>query len=317
MAHSTLTRKCEASKKASGSLRAGEGAKFIFWEARDMSESGAGGYLVPGGFRERLATAMKAYDRLFDVATPWEATGGGPSVLPFLDDTGATALVVAEGVVSNAGPDPVAGAAQLGICPTYRSGLVKVSHELLQDSSFPVINFLTQSFGVRFARGVGAALVTTLLSAAKLGATAAGATVVTIDDLYSLMGSLDSAYLPGDRTFFVMNWSTVIALWKIKDTAGHPIIPPVFNEQGYPVAMGFPICVSPSWPGISTGSKCIGFGNLSYFILRSVPQKTTLQPFTERFAEFGQVAFESRFRADGALLCGSGADAPFKYLKNA
>jgi HK97 family phage major capsid protein len=297
------------------------GAKRVQWqpESRDMTEAAptAGGDFVPAGFHGKVTVAMKTYDRLFDAANVFEAERGGPLALPFIDDTASSATVVGEGSASNAGPDPVPGGVALGVAPTFRSGLVRVSIELLQDSQFPVIDFLAQSFGVRFARGVGAALVTTLLSGSKLGATAAGPSAVTIDDLYNLMASLDPAYLPGGRTYWVMNWQRLISLWKLKDSQNHPIIPPAFDEEGFPRLLGFAVCVSPSWPSVATGHKYVGFGNLGYFVVRTVPKATVLQPFTERYAEYGQVAFESRFRADAGLLCAAGSDAPFKFLENA
>ncbi len=49
-----------------------------------------------------------------------------------------------------------------------------MSIELMQDSAFDVAGFLSNAFGARHARGVAPALITILLGAAKLGATATG-----------------------------------------------------------------------------------------------------------------------------------------------
>jgi len=154
--------------------------------------------------------------------------------LPFVDDSGNTATVVSEGGVSSTTDEPIIGGVALGVAPTYRSGLIRVSTELLQDSSVDILGLLNRSFGVRLTRAIGAACVSSLLGTggATLGQTAASSSAVGIDDLLGLMGSLNPVYL-SNRTFWFMNWSTYIGLLKVKDSANRPIIPPMFNGDGF------------------------------------------------------------------------------------
>lgn len=308
------------------------GQKHIPWqsrEARDMgvSTGAGGGDFVPASFRQELGVAMKAYDALFDseVCMYFETARGSPCGLPYIDDTASAAAIVGEGSVSSE-VDPTPAGVVLPAAPTWRSGLVKVSTELLADTAFPVSSFLASAFGIRFARGIGASLVTTLLSAAKLGATATGdanktganaSNSIGYGDLLGLRTSVNPAYRATPKTCWVMNDNTLSALDGLCDKQGHPIIDADDRDaNGRRLLLGWPVAVSPSMPDIGAGATPIAFGALAYFILRTVPQVTTIQVFTERFAEYGQVAFESRFRCNAGLLAAGGSDAPVKYLAN-
>jgi len=66
---------------------------------------------------------------------------------------------------------------------------------------------------------------------------------------------------------------------------------------------------------MATGEKPILFGNLSYFVRREVIGGMQVKVFVERYAEYGQVGYESYFRTDGLLAAAANAPAPVKYLQ--
>jgi HK97 family phage major capsid protein len=299
-------------------------------EHRDMkiATGSGGGYFVPAGFREQVETAMRQYDQLFDrdVVTYFEMERGGPVMLPSLDDTTISAVIVSEGVLSPEA-DPTAGGVQLGNASTWRSGKVVVSVELLRDAGFPIADLLAAAFGVRFARGVGASLVGTLLAGATLGATATGdpnktgatgTNSIGYQDLLALRVSVDAAYRASPKCFFAMNDNTLASIDGWLDKNNRPIIRPQFDANGRRLLLGYKVALCPSLPDIAPGATPILFGAMDYLILRTVPQGTTLQSYTEApgYAENGLVGFQGFFRANAGLLNANSSSPPVKYLQN-
>jgi HK97 family phage major capsid protein len=301
-------------------------------ELRDMGISSggpAGAYLVPQDFADKLWFALKAYDRIFDpdVSNIVPTDSGAPIMLAALDDTLATASVVSEGQPSTE-QDPSPGASQVALpsAPTWRSGLVKLSVELLQDSRFDPADFLAQAFAVRFARGVGASLVSTLLASAKVGRTATGdsnsggtgANSIGYQDLIALRTSVDAAYRASGKVWWVMSDNTLAALDNLLDKNGRPIFDASeLDSDGNRVLLGYPLAICPSMPPVASGQTPVAFGASGYFTIRVVPSVTAFKPITERWAEYLQIGFVGFMRCHGALLCATGADSPVKLLKNA
>jgi len=79
------------------------------------------------------------------------------------------------------GADAVFDSVAFPRCPTWRSGHIRASLELAGDSAFNLGQLPADSFARRFARGIGAAFITTLFSDATLGKTNATAGAVTPD----------------------------------------------------------------------------------------------------------------------------------------
>ena len=78
-----------------------------------------------------------------------------------------------------------------------------------------------------------------------------------------------------------------------------------------------PVYLSPSMPAIATTAKTILFGDLSRFIRREVVGSLEVKTLIERYAEFGQVAYEAFWRVDGALAKPANSPVPVKYLAQA
>ncbi|HEV2418652.1 MAG TPA: phage major capsid protein [Terriglobia bacterium] len=305
--------------------------KSYLRELRDMGEStgNLGGYFVPQGFRDMLQSALKAYDRIFDpdVSTWFESERGGTCAIPAMDDTASVAVQVGEGQQTTA-QDVTAEQVLLNPAIAWRSGVVKFSIELLQDSCFRPLQFLADAFAKRFARAVGPTFITSLLASAKLGCTATGSskntggsetggTSIGTTDLVALRTSVNSAYRTSPRCWWLMNDDTLSSLDSILDKNGHPIIHPHYDQNGNRLLLGYPVGICPSIPGIAPNATPILFGNFGFFIVRNMPQETKVQVSTERFADYGQVAFQGYLRVNGGLTCVSSADAPVKYLQNA
>lgn len=302
--------------------------KAYLAEVRDMGETNLaqGGGFVPQGFRDLLQAALKAYDRIFDpdVSTWFETERGGTFAIPAMDDTASLAVLVGEGQQTTA-QDVTAEQVLLNPAIAWRSGLVKMSIELLQDSAFKPVEFLADAFAKRFARGIAPTFITSLLSSAKLGRTAtgdlnagtSGGHSVGYQDLLALRTSVNAAYRAAPKCWWLMNDNTLSALDGLLDKNGRPLLHAHFDENGNRLLLGYPVGISPTLPDIGLNATPILFGNFGFFVVRSVPSETKVNVLTERFADYGQVGFQGFIRANGGLTCVSSTDSPVKFLQNA
>jgi HK97 family phage major capsid protein len=287
-----------------------------------VATDNAGGYFVPAGyFRDRIFTSLKATDRLFDesVVTLFESNDGNVLTVPMEDDTETSAAIVSENAQSSEGEITTVDRLQLAKAPTWRSKQIVWSLELLQDSAFPAETVIADAIAKRFQRGIGAANVTTLLSAATSGATSASGAAVSIDDLYNLMASVNPAYLASPKCYWAMQFSTLISILKLKDSAGRYQIHPRTDAQGNFLLLERPVALCPSVPSVAVNSKSVLLGDFSRFFVRTVKNSLKLMKYSETpgLVDNGLFAFEGFCRANSGLLVPSGADSPIKYLTQA
>lgn len=305
-------------------------------EQRDLTvtSSQTGGFFVPQEFFQQLTEAMKAYDRIFDpdVTTRLDTETGAPIVLPCIDDTTASATLIAEGIQEPGGttaPDPVTQSITMSaLNATYRSGMVDVSLELLQDSAFDIQDLLARSFAVRLARGIGKDLVAALLASATVGPTAVGSsgntggsetggTSVGTKDLIALRKSVNPAYRATSKTFWLMNDNTLAYLDSLLDKQGHPIFDPNQTDtDGGRLLYGYPVALCPSMPNIGVNNTPIAFGATGYFVVRTV-QGAYVRRLVERLIDYGKIGFKAFMRCKGAMLASPLSDSPIKLLQNA
>jgi HK97 family phage major capsid protein len=290
-------------------------------ERRAQSEgtNSQGGFLVPETFSARFVENLKGYDRLFDKATTLETETGGACPIPLDDDSAHVATLVAESGTSVQNVDAVFDSIAFGKCPTWRSGLVRVPIELVQDSGYDLSTLLAGIFARRFARGCGAAFVTTLLAAADVAVTTASPTVILPEEMLDLMGSLDSGFGPNGS--FLMSWAAYCTLIKSKSSGtGNFMLNehyffPMSDSDLTPILLGRPVVLCPSMPAQTAGLKPVAFGDISRFIVRRVRGGPTLRVYPERYAEYGQVGFEAYLRIQSALAKPSNGPVPIRVLQ--
>ncbi len=172
----------------------------------------------------------------------------------------------------------------------------------------------------RFQAGIGPAFVSTLLTDAVSGVTSASPTAVTADELLDLVASVDEAYAVNGS--WCMRLSTLLALWKLKASSGGDYLFPAGQRdlQGRPLLAGFPVYLCPSMPQMVANATPVSFGNHNRFYRRQVRNSLQVRTYVERYAEYGQVAWEVFWRVDGHLMLappyGSPlvSQSPVKYL---
>jgi HK97 family phage major capsid protein len=299
-----------------------DGREARTYSGMSVATDNAGGYMVPAGyFRDRIFTSLKAADRLFDpsVVTFFESNDGNVLTVPMEDDTEVSAAIVSENAQSTEGEINTIDRLQLAKVPTWRSKQIVWSMELLQDSAFPAEDVIADAIAKRFQRGIGAANVTTLLSAATSGATSASGTSVGINDLLNLMGSINPAYLASPKCFWAMNFATLISILQLKDSVGRNLVHPRTDANGNFLLLERPVALCPSVPSVAVNSKSVLLGDFSRYFVRIVRNTLRLMKYSEAagLAENGLFAFEGFVRSNSGLLVPSGADSPIKYLTQA
>jgi HK97 family phage major capsid protein len=311
-------------------------------ERRDMSDSLGGAYpgspasfFVPVAFEQHVWQMMKQVDRLFDpeIVTFLRTDKGGPMSVPMLDDTESAASVIQQGQSTVQQEPATLGQLSFGICPTWQSGMWKVSRSLMEDNAVNIPDLFASTSAKRFRRGIGKSLVTTLINAATLGRVAQGSAstdgqgsinTVGIDDLHALLSSLDPEYLASPKCRWVMNWSTYQALLQVKDLQKRPVLVEQYNADGEPVLLGRPVAICPSMasmsPTISSPQESvipIALGDLSRFVVRVVSGSMRIIRLEERWAESFQLGFESYARVDSGVMVTGNASSPVQYLQTA
>ncbi len=293
-------------------------------EARAFSQSAgnAGGYTVPQGFYNKLEIALKAFGGMLGVADIITTDTGAVLPMASFNYTAVAAAIVGENASSGTDSSTPFGVTNLGSY-TYRTPVLPVSYEFLQDSAFGedyIVNALSDSLyrgynahatvgdGVGKPRGI---MLDSMLG--RLGAT--GQTLsVTYDDLWELIHSIDPAYRVGSK--FMLHDQSLKVLRKLKDSNQRPIFLPGFEGmggQGPSTIDGYEYVINQDMPQMAANAKSIAFGRLDKYKARIV-RNVTLMRLTERYAENLQVAFLLFLRADGRLL--DAGTNPVKHYQN-
>jgi HK97 family phage major capsid protein len=295
--------------------------------AQSVGIDSAGGYAAPAKFSDSLYANMAAFDRLFDPAVVdiQDTDTGGAFTWPVIDNSTASATVIAENMAFNEAEDAVFDAPLLlAKAQTWRADLIRVSIELMQDSKFRLDDVLSAAFAIRLARGVGASFMGTLLSEATIGKAAAGGQTSSIifEDIVDMVGSVNEVYRQSPKCGWMCRQTTVDVIAKLKDSNGRPLGLIEYSLRRVPYLWGYPIYVSPSVPALGPGSPAAGnkallFGDFGAWKVRRVADSLRVRRLAERYAEYGQIAFCATLRANGALGKASSASSPITFFQNA
>jgi len=305
-------------------LRYGVDALSGSKRALSLSVDSAGGFTVPFVFAQNLYSHMAAYDALFspDVVTFEETATGGSFSQPILHDELSTAHQIVENQIYPENDDLVFGDLVLGKALTFRSDMVRVSNELVQDSKYPVDAVLAQALGLRLSRGVGTYLAGVLKAAAVIGKVGASGQTASIvyEDLIDLSAAVNPAYLSSPKAAWAMNYRTLQYIQKLKDSVGRPM-KLVQRIAGAWEMLGFPVRICPSFDDLGVGSPAVGnlpiaFGDLGSFHVRVVTDGIRVLAKRERYAENFQTAFLGFWRGNAGLAIASGASSPIQFYQN-
>jgi HK97 family phage major capsid protein len=302
-----------------------------------------GGAFVPQGMYGRAFETMKQYDSIFDsqFCNIVETDSGNNMPFPVWDDVTNQSVQVGEAAQSNEVDVANFGSTQLNAY-AFRSKIVGVSLELLQDSNFPIGAVLERVFAMRHARGVGQALIngsgvnaptgltTAVLasgaspvvaagSSTNTGGAESGATSIGTQDINTLFHKLDAQYRSGAAWY--MNDATLSYLDGLLDKQGRPIVKFCDGLNGQssvtPYIHGKPVAICPSIPAMASAKNSVFFGNPMYFVQRRVPSSMYVRRFWQNpsLVQFGLVGFESWLRVDSGLVAPNQNFLPFQLIQ--
>lgn len=277
-------------------------------EIRALSTTGAaGGFMVPTEFLRDMVRVMKAFGAVQRVAREITTESGASMTYPSVNDTANVGAILAENTQDT--ELDVAWTQKTLSAYMYTSKIVRVSLQLMQDSAFDVDGELRDMLGERIARiqnqhfttGTGTGQPQGLVTGATSGVTAASATVVTADEIISLVHSVDPAYRSSGRARFMMGDAMLASIRKLKDTTNQYLWQPSMQAGVADSLFGYPLEINPDMPAAAANAKPVAFGDFfEGYIIRRVRGFQLLR-MEERYADFLQVGFLGFSRADGQV----------------
>jgi HK97 family phage major capsid protein len=301
-----------------------------------------GDAFVPIGMHDRALFTMKQHNQIFE---PWasnriETNTGAPISIAVADDTPTASVQLGQSNLS--GEIDVQNFGQVLLNSyTFRSKVVAVSLELLQDSNFNIGATLERIFAVRHALGVGTSFVTGagagtgptgILpatigsgavpviangSSANDGSAATGANSIGTGDIFSLYKKLDPILRQG--ACFLMSDNTLRAYQSLNDKQGRPLFPNgLVGDESQPTLLGHRVVICNSMPSVSAASNSVIFYQPTYYVTRTQPSASYVRRFWENatLVQYGLLGFESYFRCDSNLVAPNVNYLPSQYLQH-
>lgn len=287
------------------------GTTGISAESRVLFEQRAGitgltaGVIVPATLADSIEVALKAYGGMFEAGTILSTSKGGDLIMPTVNNTDAKATVVAEYNQSTKSA-PSFGSETLKAY-TYRTPIVPVSLELLQDSAFDLESLLSNLLTESFGRGINEDLtvgsgtgkpkgIVNWAHPCPVNPSAGG---ISLDALIELIKGVDSSY--AQRGKFMFNRNTFYSLVKIKDSTGRYIWQEGAKDGTLATLFGKSYILNDDIDDVGAGKTSVLFGDFSKYKIRMVKSFRVIR-LNELLAEYLSIGLFGFARMDGILL---------------
>lgn len=257
-----------------------------------------GSVLVPSAVAPYIETAMLGVSGFMQAADIIRTTGGGDLPWPTMNNTSAKAKVMAQYEQSTKAAKTFASKTLKA--HTYRTDIIPVSLELLQDSAFNLEEYIGQLLATElvgglnsdFTNGTGTNAPRGIVKDAK-AVSAAGAGI-GYDDIIAVMKAVPSAYQANAK--FMMNAKTMYDLALIKDGSERPIWTPAMSAAMPANIFGKEIVLNDD-----IADNAIVFGDLKKYKIRMV-KEYSVAVLREALMEYLSIGILGYCRADGVLL---------------
>lgn len=275
-------------------------------EEREAITGTSGTNLMPKSIADKIEVALLASGGIMEVADVIRTTRGEDLGIPTLNDTARKATIVSE--YNSVQLSALTFSQVVLKAFTYRTPIMPISWELLQDSQFDIESLLVNQLGESFNRAMndhftnGAANATAtprgiVKAANNVAGEATGS--ITADDILSLMAGVNAAYWRNAK--FMFNQSTLIHLMKLKDEDGRYIWNPDMAGGARASIFGHGYQLNPDMDDIAATKNPIIFGDFKKYKVRIVRGVNYIR-LNELLAQNGAVGFLGFCRADGALV---------------
>ena len=266
-----------------------------------------GGYLVPEEFENDIVTGLDAANVIRSIAKVITTQNDrkipvavGHSVANWTPENGAF-------TESN----PTFGQKQIDAFKL--TDLIRVSVELLQDSAFPLEQYIANEFARAFGAaeeeafcvGSGSGQPTGIFTAngGQVGVTAAANNAITADELINLVYALKSPYRR--NAAFLMNDVTISAIRKLKDGNGVYLWQPSLQAGEPDKLLGYDLYTTPYAPTMAAGAYTVAFGDFQNYWIGDRAGRT-VQRLNELYATNGQIGYVATERVDGKVILAEG-----------
>lgn len=283
-------------------------------ERRDLTTgttSNDAGYTIPQEFFREMEKAMKMHGPMFDggIVRELNTESGATLKWPTVDDTANASSIHTEGSSVGSASNPTFNEKQFDSY-VYKSGVIKLSLELLQDSFTDMDSVVGGLLGERLGRGANAVLTTGtgssqpqgLVTAITNNTTAAGAAAITFDEIVDVIHDIDPAYRSGGNLRFMFTDLTLAALRKLKNSDGDYLWSGGNVQSGEPATIwGYPYVINQDMAEIATGNISVAFGDFSKFVVRKVAGVNIIR-MGERYADELNVGLQAWHRFDSEVI---------------
>lgn len=212
----------------------------------------AGAEWLARTFVAQLDQAISSYCPLASVVHSFQTSNGEPYDFPSGDDTNNKAVVVNQHADVTGEALPITDSVQSTVTK-YRTGVVPVTQEELEDSRIDIPTYLAAAFGERFGRAYCDDGTEVLVNGANVGGALDTGDDLTIGKLYDYYFSLDQGYTNSPKYFNMMAAETWAQVCQMEDGDGRLLWPNI-NDQPVRRLLGAQVILNNSMPGLVTGS---------------------------------------------------------------
>ena len=257
-----------------------------------------GSVLVPSAVAPYIETAMLGVSGFMQAADIIRTTGAGDLPWPTMNNTAAKARVMAQYEQSTKAAKNFASKTLKA--HTYRTDIIPVSLELLQDSAFNLEQYIGQLLATELVGGLNADFTNGAGTTAPRGivkdakAVSAAGAGVGYDDIIAVMKAVPSAYQANAK--FMMNAKTMYDLALIKDASERPIWTPAMSAAMPANIFGKEIVLNDD-----LADNAIVYGDLKKYKIRMV-KEYSVAVLREALMEYLSIGILGYCRADGVLL---------------
>lgn len=286
------------------------------FRAMSVGTDTSGGFTVPDEFRRQLIVGLDELNVMRGISSVFTSTSGTLTI-----PSNTTRVSAAWNTEAGAYTESTPVFAEVTWSAHKASSLVKVSEELLNDSAFPLEQWLANEFAralaeieeTAFVAGTGSGQPKGVVGGSELGKTATATNAITANELMDTYHALGRGYRA--RASWLMNDSTKAAIRKLVTGVSGDLTyiwQPGLSAGEPDKLLGQPVLTSPDVDAIAATKKVVVFGDFSYYYIVD-RQQIGMQRLNELYAANGQVGFRIFKRTDGKVALASA----FKHLLTA
>ena len=274
-----------------------------------VSKDSAGGILQGAETIDVLDHVLSNEDPIRRVSNTFRTDRGGDYVKPITDDTSTTGELVTEGgsITPEVFSYKAVNFGAYKVVASCRAGAELLEDVAIQEKEIFVDLALRagRKANTLFTTGHGGEEPSGLIYQAALGKTSAATTSISIDEVWDLVGSLNSDYVEG--SVFMCHRNIKTYLKKLKDGSGRYL----WRDSGLDE---FPIVTNNDMPStLTAGQRVLLFGNFGKLVFVRDVASARLLKGEETYAASDELFLKLVMRSDVQLLTNTG----LKYLQTA